>query len=262
MVSSSDRLEIKDFLEEKYRQYASKSFIDDDPIQIPHRFHNSHDIEISGLLTATLAWGNRSTIICSTNNLMNRMDNSPFEFVTNFSKNDYKYLNGFVHRTFDSKDCIEYIRVLRSIYLDGPGLKNMFIESLRKTGTIKSAITEFRNCFVRFPVTKNVLIHVPDVESGSAAKRINMFLRWMVRSSKEGIDFGIWNEIPLPSLMVPLDTHSGRVARSLGLLSRKRDDWKAVEELKKSLQEFDHNDPVKYDFALFGLGVYEKFGYK
>jgi len=259
MITFPNKELLKEFLDEKYYQHASKSFIDDDPIQIPHRFQDANDIEISGLLAATIAWGNRKSIIASMNKLMDRMDNSPFEFITNFSKSDSKYLKGFVHRTFNHKDCIEFIKVLKEIYLHGNGLRDLFVSGYKKDNTIKSAISNYRSAFTERGVDKKVLVHVPDVNSGSAAKKINMYLRWMVRSSKEGIDFGLWNEIPTSELMIPIDTHSGRVARSLGLLTRKQNDWKSVEALTSSLREFDKNDPVKYDFALFGLGVYEKF---
>ncbi len=259
MVSFPNKNLLKEFLEEKYKLYASRSFVDDDPIQIPHRFQDEKDIEVAGLLTATIAWGNRKSIILSMDRLLNRMDNAPYEFVVNYSKNDAKYLKGFVHRTFNQEDCTEFIKVLKGIYTVDNGLKSLFQNGFKNGNSVKSAIGAYRSAFTARNVDKNVLVHVPDVESGSAAKRINMFLRWMVRSSKEGIDFGLWTGIPASTLMIPVDTHSGRVARSIGLLSRKQNSWLAVEELTSSLREFDDDDPVKYDFALFGLGVYEKF---
>jgi uncharacterized protein (TIGR02757 family) len=255
-----DKKLLKDFLEEKYKLYASPKFIEDDPIQIPHRFSRKEDIEISGLLTATLAWGTRKMIIFNIDRLLQKLGDSPFEFIVNYSeKDDYRFKN-FVHRTFNENDCIQYIKVLNRIYLKEGGLEKIYSDGFQKDSTIRSAINEFRLRFVESDKLTHTLKHIPNVLEGSAAKRINMFLRWMIRPSKEGVDFGIWKSIPTTALMMPLDTHSGRVGRALGLLKRNQNDWIAVTELTDNLREFDGNDPVKYDFALFGLGVYEKFG--
>ncbi len=255
-----DKKVLKKFLEEKYKLYANPKFIEDDPIQIPHRFARKEDIEIAGLLTATLAWGTRKMIIYNIDRLLQKFGDSPFEFIVNYSeKDDYRFKN-FVHRTFNEIDCIQYIKVLNQIYLKEGGLEKIYSDGFQKDSTIKSAINEFRLRFVGGENSAHTLKHVPNVIDGSAAKRINMFLRWMIRSSREGVDFGIWSSIPSSSLMMPLDTHSGRAGRALGLLKRNQNDWNAVSELTDKLREFDSNDPVKYDFALFGLGVYEKFG--
>lgn len=255
-----DKEQLKGFLEEKYRIYANPKFIVDDPIQIPHRYSRREDIEISGLLTATLAWGTRKMIIYNIDRLLSKLGDSPYEFILNYSKEDDYRFKSFVHRTFNENDCIHYIRVLNSIYTYDGGLEKVFNIGYNKDLTIRSAIDGFRQRFISYEVPTHTLKHVPNVLNGSAAKRINMFLRWMIRPNTEGVDFGIWKSIPTSALMIPLDTHSGRTARSLGLLSRNQSDWKAVDELSFILREFDPKDPVKYDFALFGLGVNEKFG--
>ena len=256
MKLPQNRAELTQLLNNRYHRYAGASFLSDDPILIPHRFTKTEDIEISALLTATIAWGTRKSIIGSMNRLMAIMDNSPFEFVINFSENDEKRLNGFAHRTFNSSDCIAFIRSLQRIYADGGGLKAIFTNGFRQTRTAKQALEAFRLRLIQENFSSHALKHVPNVEPGSAAKRLNMFLRWMVRPPKEGIDFGLWSEMPTSALLIPLDVHSGRVARALGLLTRKQNDFKAVEELTESLRGFDADDPVKYDFALFGMGVH------
>ncbi len=255
-----DKDHLKDFLEEKYRLYATPKFIEDDPIQIPHRYSRKEDIEIAGLLTSTLAWGTRKMIIYNIDRLLTKFGDSPYEFVLNYSiKDDFRF-KGFVHRTFNENDCIQYIRVLNHIYsLDG-GLEKTFALGYKNDLTAIGSINSFRQKFIDIGTPSHTLKHVPNVLNGSAAKRINMFLRWMVRPATEDVDFGIWKTIPTSALMMPLDTHSGRVARALGLLNRNQNDWKAVDELTTNLRVFDKEDPVKYDFALFGLGVYEKFG--
>jgi len=258
MKLPQNRVELAELLNDRYHRYAGASFLSDDPILIPHRFTKTEDIEISALLTATIAWGTRKSIIGSMNKLIAIMDSSPFEFVVNFSKKDEKRLNGFTHRTFNSSDCIAFIRSLQRIYTDGGGLKAIFTNGFRQTGTAKQALTAFRLRLVHEDITGHALKHVPNVESGSAAKRLNMFLRWMVRPPKEGIDFGLWSEIPTSALLIPLDVHSGRVARTLGLLDRGQNDFRAVEELTETLRSFDVDDPVKYDFALFGMGIHSE----
>lgn len=255
-----EKNQLKDFLDSKYSLYARLKFIEDDPIQIPHRYTRKEDIEIAGLLTATLAWGTRKMIIYNIDRLLGKLGDSPYEFILNYSDKNNHLFKNFVHRTFNEQDCIQYFKVLNHIYTQESGLEKVFAKGYHKDSSIKSAINEFRLQFVNNQIQMHTLKHVPNVLEGSAAKRINMFLRWMVRNSKEGVDFGIWKTIPTSALMIPLDTHSGRVARTLGLLNRNQNDWKAVDELTSLLRNFDRNDPVKYDFALFGLGVYEKFG--
>jgi uncharacterized protein (TIGR02757 family) len=246
-----DPQELKEYLDSKYQQYNTSAFIQDDPIQIPHRFTQKEDIEISGFLAATLAWGNRKMIINSLNRLMERMDNSPYDFVQHASHNELSALNGFVHRTFNDVDCTLFIKSLNNLYTKHSGLEGAF-------ATGKSAlerIEHFRQLFLSYPHEKRSEKHVSSPAKGSAAKRLNMFLRWMVRQDEFGVDFGLWKSIPTQSLMIPLDVHTGNVARALGLIKRKQNDWKALEELMTTLRVFDPMDPAKYDFALFGIGV-------
>lgn len=246
--------ELKDFLEEKYLLYNRPSFIVSDPVSIPHLFSKKEDQEIAAFISATIAWGQRPTIIKNAKWLVEQMDMSPHNFILNFSDKELAPFKKFKHRTFNGTDCIFFLRSLKNIYSKHGGLQKAF------TGKDAfSSINNFRQHFfsVKHPVrTKK---HVSDPRSGSAAKRLNMFLRWMIRKDNLGVDLGLWNNFGPAKLMCPLDVHSGNTARKLGLLKRKQNDWKAVEELTANLRELDPNDPVKYDIALFGLGVFEKF---
>ncbi|MGQ0829629.1 MAG: TIGR02757 family protein [Bacteroidota bacterium] len=248
--------ELKEFLEEKYDKYNCIDFIESDPISIPHQFTKKEDIEISGFLAATIAWGQRVTIINNANKLMKLMDEDPYNFILNAKEKDLKRFSDFKHRTFNGIDILFFIKSLQNIYKNHGGLQKMFNYS----EAIKS-ITCFRDIFFSIGHPSRTCKHVSDPSKNSSAKRLCMYLRWMVRNDKRGVDFGIWKDSQLlPSqLMCPLDIHSGRVARKLGLLHRKQNDWKAVEELTTSLRQLDASDPIKYDFALFGLGVFEKF---
>jgi uncharacterized protein (TIGR02757 family) len=254
-----DKSGLKEFLDEKYLQYNCIKFIESDPITIPHLFSRKEDIEIAAFLSAIIAWGQRPTIIRNAIKLMGLMGGEPYNFVMNFSENDLHRFNSFVHRTFNSLDCVYFISALSQIYQKYGGLEQLFSEAYAYDQTTKSAITLFREQFLSFNSQQRTEKHIANPSKGSSAKRINLFLRWMIRSSACGVDFGIWKSIPTSVLMVPLDVHSGNVARKLGLLQRKQNDWQAVEELTGNLREFDANDPVKYDFALFGLGIFEKF---
>jgi len=251
---------IQSLLNEKFNLYNRFEFIETDPISIPHQFKRKNDIEIAGFLTALISWGNRKAILKSASYLMRLMENSPFDFITNASTIDFKRLEPFVYRTFNGDDLLFLLYALRDIYLNRGGMETIATESFSKKGSIKHVITALRDELLKtehFPRSEK---HLANPERGSAAKRINMFLRWMVRYDSRGIDFGIWKEIPASALMCPLDVHSGNVARKLGLLTRKQNDWKAVEELTGTLRMFDGNDPVKYDFALFGMGAFEGWG--
>lgn len=250
--------ELFELLEEKYNQYNSVGFIETDPVSIPHLFSGKEDIEISGLLTALISWGQRPVLIRNARNLMRMMDDSPYDFVMQHSKAELKPLERFVHRTFNGRDCIFFVRSLRTIYRNFGSMEAAFVPEPGKSG-IKEGIIAFRKRILGEEGLAHSR-HISDPSANSAAKRINMFLRWMVRSDSRGVDFGIWKSIIPPDLMCPLDVHSGNVARKLGLLSRRQDDWKAVEELTAKLREFDPLDPVKYDFALFGMGVFEGEG--
>lgn len=250
--------EIKIFLDEKAAQYEHPKFLEDDPIQIPHRFTKKEDIEISGFLTATIAWGNRKSIINNASKLMEMMDNAPYDFVQNHTKKDLARLGHFVHRTFNMEDLHYFLCSLQNSYTNHGGLEAMFTKAPKKA-SIQDGISAFKQLFFELPHQPRTQKHVSDPLKGSAAKRINMYLRWMVRPAEKGVDFGLWNSISPKQLSCPLDVHSGNVARKLNLLKRKQNDAKALAELDKNLRKMDPEDPVKYDFALFGLGVFEKF---
>ena len=251
-------MDIKEFLNFKAQEYNNVSFIKDDPIQIPHFFKKKEDIEISGFLTSTISWGNRKSIITSSIKMMKLMDNDPYNFIINHSEKDLKNLLNFVHRTFNGYDFMQFVISLRHIYKNYGGLENIFAQNI-KNQSMHNSIHEFKKIFFEVPYTERTKKHVSDPFKGSASKRINMFLRWMVRKDSKGVDFGIWKSIDQKYLSCPLDVHSGNVARKLGLINRKQNDHKAVLELDSILRVFDKNDPVKYDFALFGIGVFEKY---
>ncbi len=257
MKSLSDS-ELKDFLDTKYKQYNCIDFIDTDPIQIPHMFSKNEDIEISAFLSASIAWGKRSIIIRNAKKIVRAMDNAPYDFIMNAQKNDLKVFSGIKHRTFNETDLEYFIISLQNIYKNHGGLKNVFRSP--ENNSIKEILINFRKVFFELPFPQRTQKHIANIEKKSAAKRINMFLMWMVRNDNSKVHFGIWKHISKSILCMPLDIHSGNTARKLGLLNRKQNDWKAVEELTNNLKKFDKNDPVKYDFALFGLGVFEKFG--
>jgi uncharacterized protein (TIGR02757 family) len=249
--------DLKDFLEEKYEQYNRPWFIELDPVSIPHQFTKKEDIEIAGFLAATIAWGQRPTILRNANRLMELMENEPHQFVLESGKKDWKKLEGFVHRTFQYEDAIYFLRSLQNIYRNHGGLEKVFAAKSKQD--IKTGIIHFREVFLEINSAGRTAKHIANIEKNSSAKRINMFLRWMVRTDKRGVDFGIWKSLSPSLLYCPLDLHSGRVARKLGLLGRKQDDWKAVDELTINLRILDKNDPVKYDFALFGIGISGEF---
>lgn len=248
----------KEFLEEQVILYNNVLFITLDPISIPHLFKRKEDIEIAGFLTALISWGNRTAILKSARQLMQLMDSSPYEFVLNANDKELKRVFGFYYRTFNADDLLFLIFALRDIYQNKGGLERVSETGFLKNGTIKASITNIRDMLLETPHLTRSEKHLANPDKGSAAKRINMFLRWMVRNDDKGVDFGLWKNIPVSSLMCPLDMHSGRMARQLGLLSRKQNDWIAVEELTANLRNFDKWDPVKYDFALFGTGINER----
>lgn len=248
--------ELQSFLDFKAQQYESIDFITHDPIQIPHQFSKKEDIEIAAFLSASIAWGNRVSILKSAQKMMDIMDNSPYDFVLNHQLKDFKNFKGFVHRTFNEQDLKYFVRALENIYKNHGGLDKLF--SSDKI-SLQERIHQFKKTFFELDHPPRTQKHVSDPLKGSAAKRINMFLRWMVRSGEKGVDFGIWKNISSSELSIPLDVHTGNVARKLGLLKRKQNDAKTLLELDTKLRKFDPNDPVKYDFALFGLGAFEKF---
>ena len=250
--------EIISFLNYKSNQYNNIKFIETDPIQIPHLFNKKEDVEISGFLTSTISWGNRKSIIKSAEKLIELLNHSPYDFILNHKKRDLDTLKPFVHRTFNGIDLIQFVKSLKHIYRNYNGLEEIFRNNI-KDDSLQYAIHKMKKIFFEIPHTNRTKKHISDPMRGSAAKRINMFLRWMVRDDTRGVDFGIWKSISPKYLSCPLDVHTGNVARKLGLIQRKQNDHKAVMELDKKLREFDLIDPVKYDFALFGLGVFEKF---
>lgn len=250
--------ELREFLDEKVELYNQPAFIESDPISIPHQFSKKQDIEIAGFLAATIAWGNRKMILRNANRIIEMLDHSPYEFIMNSSNDEMKMIKRFVHRTFNSTDLIYFLKALQSIYRHNGGLENIFM-TYQTADSLQPAIHEFHKIFFELSHEKRTERHVSDPFKGSAAKKINMFLRWMVRKDNKGVDFGIWESISPSILSCPLDIHAGNVARKLGLLTRRMNDSKAVSELDNKLREMDPADPVRYDFALFGLGVFEDF---
>ena len=281
--------DLKKILAQKLQLYNRQEFIASDPIQIPHLFSKKEDIEIAAFLTSIIAWGNRKMIINNALRLMKLLDNSPYDFIlkkvpdykeidltrhceldpqsvenweiAGQARNDewnteWQAINGFVHRTFNGYDCMFFLLSLKRIYTELGGLENVFNQGFSIDKTIFSALKFFRKEFLYLPHNKRVERHLSDVEKNSAAKRLNMFLRWLVRKDENGVDFGLWHSIPTSALMLPLDVHAGNVSRQLGILTRKQNDWKAVEEVTENLRKFCPQDPIKYDFALFGSGVF------
>lgn len=249
--------EIKYILDQAFIKYNNIDFIETDPIQIPHRFSLKEDIEIAGFLTATIAWGQRRSIIKNANHLMTLMDDSPYDFVVNGNPaTDWQIVRRFVHRTFNGEDCMDFIKALKYIYTNQGGLENVMTQGFIMDRTVFSALSHFRVLFFETEHNPHTQKHISNVLSNSSAKRLNMFLRWMVRKDEKGVDFGLWKGIPSSALMLPLDVHSGDVGRALGILSRKQNDWKAVVEITDFLKGLDPTDPIKYDFSLFGIGAF------
>lgn len=246
--------DVKSFLEEKYLTYNQPNFIDQDPIQIPHRFTRKEDIEIIGFLTATIAWGQRKTIIKNAERIIDFLEGEPYRFISTAHSDDFLF-EGFVHRTFNAVDLQFFLTAIQRIYQSHGGLEEAFSHG---TNTF-DRICNFHQLFFEVAPLQRSKKHLSNPAKNSAAKRLNMYLRWMVRHDKRGVDFGIWKSIPSRDLMLPLDVHTGNVSRKLGLIQRKQNDWKTVEEVMTNLRSFDPRDPVKYDFALFGLGAVEKF---
>lgn len=254
---------LKDFLEERYLFYNQPQFIEEDPVFIPHRFSNKKDIEIAGFFAAVLAWGLRKTILNKCKELLEHMDNAPYDFVLHHSENDLRNLISFKHRTFNATDLLYFIHFLKKHYLKHDSLEEAFFPDhclSEKTFSMEKCLQHFHNCFFNSDIApERTRKHISTPASGSACKRLNMFLRWMVRKDKINVDFGIWNKIRPSHLICPMDIHVFRVASKLHLLERNQPDWKAAWELTLNLKKFDPDDPVKYDYALFGLGVIEKF---
>lgn len=252
-----DLIKLKDFLDKKVNEYNQEKFILKDPVNVSHRFTKKQDIEIAAFFAATFAWGNRTTIINKTNELLALMDNKPYDFILYHSEQDLKPFLHFVHRTFNGHDALYFIQFLHFHFSKHPSLESAFLKS--KSKSMKERLTAFHHYFFSLEHLHRTEKHVSTPAKNSACKRLNMFLRWMVRKDNNGVDFGIWKKIKMSELMIPLDVHVCNVAYRLGLLDSNTSNWKNVEKLTGVFQQFDVNDPAKYDFALFALGVEEKF---
>ena len=253
--------QLKDFLDQKYEQYNQPGFIEHDPVSIPHAYTKKQDIEITGFWAAVLAWGQRVTIINKCKELFAMMDNAPYDFILNHSEHDLKPFEHFKHRTFNATDTLYFIEFLRQFYQRHTSLEEAFFKHQNpEAETVESGLKGFHELFFDLPdAPQRTRKHIATPARKSACKRLNMFLRWMVRQDNRGVDFGIWQQIKPSQLVCPCDLHVDRVARKLGLIQRKQTDWQTALELTEGLRQLDPNDPVKYDFALFGLGVEEKF---
>ena len=247
--------EVLDILESLHDKYNNEEFIAPDPISVPHSFTAKGDIEIAGFLAATIAWGNRRMIVQSAHRMMRYMDNAPYDFVVGASDAELDKLASYVHRTFNGQDLCDFIIALRHIVGEWGGLGDYFEGKYEELGDMRSVLAAFRRDFHSAPHDKHSEKHLSSIERGAACKRLCMYLRWMVRRDSRGVDFGLWRKIPMSALYMPLDVHTGRMGRGLGLLNRKQDDWKAVEELTGALRRFNADDPVRYDYSLFGVGI-------
>jgi uncharacterized protein (TIGR02757 family) len=271
-----NKKDLFNFLEKNVAIYNHPSFIPADPISVPHRFNKKQDVEISGFFAAVFSWGNRSTIIRKSNELMKFLDDAPYDFIRNHRPRDLKSLMDFKHRTFNTTDLLYFIDFLRHHYQQSDTLESAFLSPIKQViekkhppkiriergepERVKSALSIFyRNFFSLKNAPLRTRKHISSPDKKSTCKRLNMYLRWMVRTDNNGVDFGIWNSISPADLICPVDLHVARVARGFGLISRKQTDWETAMELTRALRDMDPNDPVKYDFALFGLGIMEKY---
>lgn len=250
--------EMYDLLESLHDRYNTSDFIEEDPISVPHSFSATLDREIAGFMAATIAWGNRRAIVQSSHRMMRYMDGAPADFVMNASDSDIATLQSFVHRTFNGEDFKTFVGSLRHIISGWGSIGGYFEQRFEECGDMRSVLAMFRRDFFAIEHDKHAEKHISNIERGAACKRLCMYLRWFVRADDRGVDFGLWRKIPMSALYMPLDIHTGRMGRSLGLLRRKQDDWRAVEELTATLRNFSPEDPVRYDYALFGWGIAEK----
>jgi uncharacterized protein (TIGR02757 family) len=247
-------VKLKTVLDEKVAQYNCADFIPDDPISFPHSFTRKEDIEISALLASVIAWGNRKIIVRNAHRMVELMDNAPYDFVVNHTESDLQRLRGFVHRTFNDEDFFAFVTMLRRVYKEFGGIGKIFESEYNTHKDMRVALSNFRKIFFDTDHPARSTKHLSSIDKGATCKRLNMYIRWLVRKDERGVDFGLW-DIPSSALYLPLDLHSGNMSRALGLLTRKQNDWRAVEEVTQRLREFDPEDPVKYDFALFGAGI-------
>lgn len=258
MVELSDKMsddELRDLLEYLHDKYNTPDFIAEDPISVPHSFAAAEDREIAGLLASTIAWGNRRAIVQSAHRMMRYMDNAPYDFVVNATEEDIATLNSFVHRTFNGGDFRDFVLGMRHIIKGWGSIGGYFEQRYRETGDIRRVLAMFREDFFAVEHNPHSEKHVSNICRGAACKRLCMYLRWFVRRDSRGVDFGLWGQIPMSALYLPLDLHTGRVGRALGLLNRKQDDWRAVEQITERLAAFSKDDPTRYDYALFGAGI-------
>ena len=246
---------MRELLERLHDRYNNESFIEADPISVPHSFTRPVDREIAGFLAATIAWGNRRAIVQSAHRMMRYMDNAPEDFVRNATEADMEYLRTYVHRTFNGVDFQDFVRGLRHIITEWGSVGNYFETRYEEHGDLRPVFSDFRRDFFAAEHDAHCEKHLSSIDKGAACKRLCMYLRWFVRHDDRGVDFGMWRRIPMSALYMPLDIHTGRMGRNLGLLHRKQSDWKAVEELTASLRELHADDPVRYDYSLFGLGI-------
>ena len=246
---------MRELLERLHDRYNNEEFIEADPISVPHSFVNPVDREVAGFLAATIAWGNRRAIVKSAHRMMRYMDNAPEDFVRNATEGDMEYLRSYVHRTFNGMDFQDFVRGLRHILTEWGSVGNYFETRYEEHGDLRPVFSDFRRDFFSIEHDKHSEKHLSSIDKGAACKRLCMYLRWFVRHDDRGVDFGLWRRIPMSALYMPLDIHTGRMGRNLGLLDRKQSDWKAVEELTASLRELHADDPVRYDYSLFGLGI-------
>ena len=246
---------MRELLERLHDRYNNESFIEADPISVPHSFTRPVDREIAGFLAATIAWGNRRAIVQSAHRMMRYMDNAPEDFVRNATEADMEYLRTYVHRTFNGVDFQDFVRGLRHIITEWGSVGNYFETRYEEHGDLRPVFSDFRRDFFATEHDAHCEKHLSSIDKGAACKRLCMYLRWFVRHDDRGVDFGMWRRIPMSALYMPLDIHTGRMGRNLGLLNRKQSDWKAVEELTASLRELHADDPVRYDYSLFGLGI-------
>lgn len=250
---------IKDLLDHKYSTFNQPNFIVNDPIAIPHQFENEKDIEVSGFLTAIISWGNRAAILKSAQRWMQMMGQQPYDFIMTATDGDLNELKSFYYRTFQGEDAVCFVHGIRRVYNEFGGLHSLFTNEWRKGNGIEGGLKTLRKTFFTSESPLRSYKHLASIEKNASCKRLNMYLRWMVRNDSCGVDFGLWKDIPPSSLFLPLDVHTGNIARKLGLLQRKANDWKAVEEVTANLRLLDPKDPIKYDFALFGMGIEKYF---
>ncbi|MBO5464260.1 MAG: TIGR02757 family protein [Alistipes sp.] len=247
--------ELRDLLEHLHDKYNRPEFIEPDPISIPHSFSDRHDREVAGFMAATIAWGNRKAIVKSAARMMQYMDDSPADFVRNASASELAHLQSYVHRTFNGQDFTDFVLAIRGITERWGGIGEFFEQNYVATQSIPQVLSLFRKEFFSIEHNPHCEKHLSSIDKGAACKRLNMYLRWFVRRDDRGVDFGLWKKIPMSALYLPLDVHTGNMGRALGLLTRKQSDWKATDEITHSLREFCSDDPVRYDYSLFGAGI-------